>query len=145
MLEANGSTTLTSSTQARDPFLCWNCSSNLDTTASLKWRRVVTHGPPPSGRNYHTASVIGKKIYVFGGFGNNVWLNDMHVFDTEVGLLSLEWISEDTNNEYIQMSSWAMPGESADDDGEPPAEHSDHVAFVMGKNVCIFGGYGSPV
>lgn len=100
----------------------WLNDTHIFNTGSLKWRRATTTGAPPSGRNYHTASVVGKRIFIFGGFGNNVWLNDMHIFDSE-------------------SCSWALPGESAEDEGEPPAEHSDHVAFVIGKNVFIFGGY----
>ncbi len=51
-------------------------------TATLKWRKLTTSGALPSGRNYHTASVVGKKLYIFGGFGNNTWLSDMHIFNT---------------------------------------------------------------
>lgn len=68
---------------------CLGCTASTQSlsralTGSLKWRRATTTGAPPSGRNYHTASVVGKRIFIFGGFGNNVWLNDMHIFDSEV-------------------------------------------------------------
>lgn len=98
----------------------WLNDMHVLNTGRMKWRKISFFGQVPSGRNYHTASVVGKKIYIFGGFGNNVWLNDMHIFSTET-------------------FTWSEPQENGD--GEPPSEHSDHVAFVFGKNIFIFGGY----
>ncbi len=44
---------------------------------------------------------------------------------------------------FVQAEAltWSVP--SGDKQGEAPAEHSDHVAFVVGKNVFIFGGYAA--
>jgi hypothetical protein len=54
-------------------------------TAECKWVRPTwpTEFPnTPPGRQRHTASLIGaKKIYIFGGFDGNKWLNDLHVLD----------------------------------------------------------------
>lgn len=36
----------------------------------------------PPGRQRHSASLIGsKRIYIFGGFDGNKWLQDLHVLD----------------------------------------------------------------
>eukprot|EP00928_Gymnodinium_smaydae_P078349 TRINITY_DN6222_c0_g1_i1.p1 TRINITY_DN6222_c0_g1~~TRINITY_DN6222_c0_g1_i1.p1 ORF type:complete len:526 (+),score=114.64 TRINITY_DN6222_c0_g1_i1:260-1837(+) len=36
----------------------------------------------PPGRQRHSASLVGsKRIYIFGGFDGNKWLNDLHVLD----------------------------------------------------------------
>lgn len=44
------------------------------------WPTESLHTPP--GRQRHSASLIGsKRIYVFGGFDGNKWLNDLHVLD----------------------------------------------------------------
>merc|ERR1712007_238976 len=38
-------------------------------------------GTPP-GRQRHSASLVGSnRIYIFGGFDGNKWLNDLHVLD----------------------------------------------------------------
>jgi len=38
-------------------------------------------------RNAHTMTVLGSKLYLFGGHSGNKHLKDLHVFDTE----SLTW------------------------------------------------------
>ena len=38
-------------------------------------------------RQFHTASIIGNNMFVFGGGDGKSWLNDLIVFD----LLRLEW------------------------------------------------------
>lgn len=54
-------------------------------TAEAKWVRPTwpTESPhTPPGRQRHSASLIGsKRIYIFGGFDGNKWLNDLHVLD----------------------------------------------------------------
>jgi len=54
-------------------------------TAEGKWVRPTwpTESPhTPPGRQRHSASLIGsKRIYIFGGFDGNKWLNDLHVLD----------------------------------------------------------------
>jgi len=53
--------------------------------AEGKWVRPTwpTESPyTPPGRQRHTASLIGsKRIYIFGGFDGNKWLNDLHILD----------------------------------------------------------------
>mmetsp|Transcript_88738 Transcript_88738/g.185549 ORF Transcript_88738/g.185549 Transcript_88738/m.185549 type:complete len:522 (-) Transcript_88738:66-1631(-) len=54
-------------------------------TAESKWVRPTwpTESPhTPPGRQRHSASLIGsKRIYIFGGFDGNKWLNDLHILD----------------------------------------------------------------
>jgi hypothetical protein len=47
----------------------------------MSWEAVGVRGTPPCGRYGHTASVVGRKIFVFGGFDGNSQLNDVHVLD----------------------------------------------------------------
>ncbi len=51
---------------------------------SREWTRVVDNGPGPWGRNYHTVTLIGSKLFVFGGkiFGmrlNDIWGIDLNL------------------------------------------------------------------
>mmetsp|Transcript_5359 Transcript_5359/g.16717 ORF Transcript_5359/g.16717 Transcript_5359/m.16717 type:complete len:526 (-) Transcript_5359:145-1722(-) len=54
-------------------------------TAEGRWVRPTwpTESPhTPPGRQRHSASLIGsKRIYIFGGFDGNKWLNDLHILD----------------------------------------------------------------
>src|SRR6266478_2103622 len=48
---------------------------------SREWSRVVVNGPGPSSRHYHTLTLIGFKLFVFGGQIGGMSLNDMWAFD----------------------------------------------------------------
>jgi N-acetylneuraminic acid mutarotase len=37
----------------------------------------------PMARNAHTMTVLGTKLYLFGGHSGNKHLKDLHIFDTE--------------------------------------------------------------
>lgn len=46
----------------------------------LIWRKVDARGSPPTPRGWHSACIINKQMFVFGGCAD-VALNDLHVFD----------------------------------------------------------------
>jgi hypothetical protein len=37
-------------------------------SAALRWSRVATEGTPPGARDGHSACVVGKNMYIFGGY-----------------------------------------------------------------------------
>jgi len=71
-----------------------NCSAPYDNciwyndlwtynAASDKWMQVYAAAPLPTGRNQHTAAVIGENMYVFGGLigPSNQAVNDMWAYN----------------------------------------------------------------
>jgi hypothetical protein len=49
---------------------------------SREWTRIVANGPGPCGRYRHTVTMVGSKLFIFGGqlyYGN--FLNDMWALD----------------------------------------------------------------
>jgi hypothetical protein len=48
-----------------------------------RWYRPDIEGAPPEPRAEHTAAVLGKSIWIFGGRAGNVLYNDLHILDTE--------------------------------------------------------------
>ena len=48
---------------------------------SREWTRIVVHGPSPGGRYYHTMTLVGSKLFVFGGRTAKGRLNDIWALD----------------------------------------------------------------
>lgn len=82
------------------------------------WVRPVVKGTLPSGRYRHTATVVGSKMFVFGGYRSKC-LGDLHELDLE----TLTW------SQPICTGSW-------------PSPRSSHSAVAWGSKLVIFGGSG---
>ena len=79
----------------------------LDVTC-FAWSRPAWCGTAPIEREGHTASVVGDRVYVFGGTwvdddSNSVYLNDLHVLDAD----TVTWAQPATSGEPASHSiSW---------------------------------------
>ena len=94
--------------------------------SNFSWARPVWSGTPPIEREGHTASVVGRRVFVFAGTWvddehNSVYLNDLHVLDTSVDAMA-----------------WTQPSTS----GEAPCQREGHTASTIGDKIVIFGGAG---
>ncbi|XP_042161651.1 kelch domain-containing protein 3 isoform X1 [Oncorhynchus tshawytscha] len=109
-----------------------DCFSNdihkLDTT-TMAWSLVNARGTPARWRDFHSATIIGTKMFVFGGradrFGpfhssNEIYCNKIKVFDTETN----SWL----NTATAQL---------------PPEGRRSHSAFSYNGELYIFGGYNA--
>lgn len=86
---------------------------------SWEWSKIKTATPPPTGRMGHSATLVGNKIAVFGGWDGTQTLADFWVFATE-------------NN------SWLRPRIS----GPTPAPRQGHTATLLSDGgLIVFGGY----
>jgi hypothetical protein len=50
---------------------------------SREWTRIVVNGPGPGGRIHHTMTLVGSKLFVFGGKSgkrrlNDIWASDLN-------------------------------------------------------------------
>jgi dynein heavy chain len=83
-----------------------------------KWPNV------PSPRGHHSATMIGDKMYVFGGYGGFGYsrreLDDLYVLNT------MNW-------------TWAKVSTK----GSPPEKRSGHQGLAVEKSILIFGGWNS--
>ncbi|KAI9140148.1 hypothetical protein BKA69DRAFT_1081361 [Paraphysoderma sedebokerense] len=84
---------------------------------SYTWTRINASGNPPIARGYHTTTLVGSKLYLFGGSDGHECFHDMHVLDIE----SNSWST-------ISTMAKAVPRLS-------------HTAALVGPYIFIFGGH----
>ncbi|RZF34824.1 hypothetical protein LSTR_LSTR011211 [Laodelphax striatellus] len=99
------------------------CVLNFNT---MQWQRVKTKGKPPSYRDFHTATAVNDRMYVFGGRG------DQRIGGSE---------SYSQNIHYLDTTDfcWYKP----DTSGDIPIGRRSHSAFFYGDHIFIFGGFNS--
>jgi Rab9 effector protein with kelch motifs len=83
------------------------------------WKRVKGSGVVPPPRHGHSMTVIGSRMFVFGGMAGSTFFGDLYVFD----LLTHTWSCPDTA-------------------GLPPSARSGHAAAALGAKLYVFGGLG---
>jgi N-acetylneuraminic acid mutarotase len=85
-----------------------------------QWRAINPSGKVPQKRTSHAAVVYGNKMYVFGGFSGEEYLNDLYEFDFE------------TEN-WTDISGLCK--------GDIPAPRSRFCAAVHGDCMYLLGGW----
>lgn len=87
--------------------------------ATQKWRIVPVSGKVPPSRDGHSATVVGHKMYLFGGFEEDVqrFSQDTYVFD------------------FLQ-SRWSQMRTT----GSPPVWRDFHTAVIIDEKMYVFGG-----
>ena len=91
---------------------------------SMQWSSPQVSGPTPQERRYHTASVVDRQIYVFGGqyYDQSA---DLH-FECDNQLCVLD----------VPTLSWVpVPVE-----GPAPLRRACHSAAVVGRSLFMVGG-----
>lgn len=85
-------------------------------------RSLPASGSAPTGRESHSITAVGQRLFVYGGFDGSRVLNDMYVYDTHAGLWS----------QLIHTSI------------SPPAR-AGHSATTLGlpAHLIVFGGANS--
>ncbi|XP_075224636.1 kelch domain-containing protein 3 [Lycorma delicatula] len=96
---------------------------------TMRWTYLITKSEPPSYRDFHSATAIGTRMYIFGGRGDHhgphhsqmeFYCRDIMYLDT----ITLQWHRPSTT-------------------GEIPIGRRSHSAFYHGGYLYIFGGYNS--
>ncbi|KAI0283607.1 hypothetical protein BGY98DRAFT_1093710 [Russula aff. rugulosa BPL654] len=95
--------------------------------ASREWTRIVVNGPGPGSRYYHTMTLVGSKLFVFGGKSANRCFNDVWALDLDCLKSNPFWESYEP-----------APG------SEKPLPRARHVSVTTGDRIIIFGGCGGP-
>ncbi|XP_020583851.1 host cell factor-like isoform X2 [Phalaenopsis equestris] len=88
-------------------------------TVKQTWSKPMMKGDPPSPRDSHSCTTVGKRLFVFGGTDGTNPLNDLHILDTSTNT----WMSP--NLHY-----------------NGPDAREGHSAALVDKRLFIFGGCG---
>jgi N-acetylneuraminic acid mutarotase len=85
---------------------------------TMTWYQGPDGGNAPSGRLNHTATLVGTKMYVFGGWNGESYFNDLHILD----LTNMGWTQPETT-------------------GYLPVPRMGHTAVLIGTNILVQGGF----
>ncbi|XP_067009770.1 kelch domain-containing protein 3 isoform X2 [Anabrus simplex] len=94
---------------------------------TMKWRYVITQGEPPSYRDFHSATAVGSRMYIFGGRGD---LNGPYHSQEEVYCSDIMYLDTINGRWYRPVTTGAIP-----------IGRRSHSAFVYKGYLFIFGGY----
>eukprot|EP01113_Clastostelium_recurvatum_P027081 TRINITY_DN3261_c0_g1_i1.p1 TRINITY_DN3261_c0_g1~~TRINITY_DN3261_c0_g1_i1.p1 ORF type:complete len:845 (-),score=249.62 TRINITY_DN3261_c0_g1_i1:56-2590(-) len=86
---------------------------------TLTWSVPSIQGVGPLARYAHTATLVGTKMYVFGGFNGRTYLEDIAVLD----VMAMAWFSPQVK-------------------GTPPSPRYAHSSTQVGAKIFVFGGCG---
>jgi len=87
--------------------------------ASLSWQRVFCGGVAPEKRYGHSCSLVGSRMFVFGGRGpNGVLFRDMH---------------------FLDLQTWTWVPVNATSGGPTPRFYNG--SLVVGRKIVIHGGW----
>lgn len=106
------------------------------TSETRKWTKIVVLGPSPEGRYGHTMTVIGTKLYIFGGQTDAQFSNDVIVFDIPSSTSSTLFylfvcIAIGTDRDCFSLYSvrsgpqWELA--KVEEDSPRPAKRTNHV------------------
>ena len=98
----------------------------------------MVNGPGPSGRCYHTVTLVGSKLFIFGGKIGKTTLNDMWAFDLNTRTFA-RYCSETFLSDSSAVKSrpfWESyeptPG------NEKPLPRASHVSVTTGDRIIMF-------
>ncbi|GAM24962.1 hypothetical protein SAMD00019534_081370 [Acytostelium subglobosum LB1] len=86
----------------------------------MHWSKAPTNGIDFMGARSHSATVVGHRIFVFGGSDRDENFNDLLIFDTE----TLYWSKPETHGQK----------------GSIPTPQRAHSATLVGTRILVFGG-----
>ncbi|XP_069675101.1 kelch domain-containing protein 3 isoform X2 [Periplaneta americana] len=94
---------------------------------TMRWTYIITQGEPPSYRDFHSATALGDRMYIFGGRGD---LNGPFHSQEEIYCSDIMYLDTKT-------CRWHRPVTA----GDVPIGRRSHSAFVYNGHLFIFGGY----
>jgi N-acetylneuraminic acid mutarotase len=92
---------------------------NADT---LFWTKLTPNGPRPPRREGHTTVAYQNSLFVFGGYTDRGYANDLYAL-------------------RLASDGSAPTWEALDAQGTVPTPRSEHTAFLVGQLMIVYGGF----
>jgi N-acetylneuraminic acid mutarotase len=99
--------------------------TNLNSSgpSSNPWKSIpIQQSDPPGPRAAHSCEIIGRKIYLFGGWNGKKALNDLFIFN-------------------LETFKWSEPEVT----GSKPGLRNNHATCTQGKYMYLHGGHNGDV
>jgi len=96
----------------------------------------MVNGPGPGGRYYHTMTLVGSKLFVFGGKSPKGYFNDIWAFDC---CTFAPRFPEPFRPDFstVKSNPFWEPYEPAPGD-EKPLPRAGHVSVTNGDRIIMF-------
>jgi len=100
----------------------------------------VVNGPKPDSRRYHTMTLVGSKLFVFGGrsvkglgYFNDIWALDLHYCTLPLASLShFDLVFSTVKSSPFWESYEPAPG------NKKPPPRTNHVSVTTGGRIIMF-------
>ena len=113
------------------------------------WRNVKHVGTPPCPRAHHTATMVGTKMYVWGGYGGHkqrrAFYNDLYVLETAPYVMPEE--TDDGTAPSSEYEEGDLVWTKINAGGPMPEPRSNHTCSLIAvpassdnKMLCVMGG-----
>lgn len=107
----------------------------LDLTC-MEWTLLKCKGEPPMYRDFHTATAVGDKMFIFGGRSDKT-ANELHNYHHHFPGVQSEFYSDKLVYLDIPTLRWETPAISS----TKPRGRRSHSAINLDGDLLIFGGY----
>jgi len=141
-------------------------------TENGEWSEVAVSNDTPPERYEHSLTVVGHRLYVFGGGNVAGWRNDVAAFNTETsqwehprvgGRLPLQRLAHaaaEARGKVVIFGGYTKKQQRCNDlhvlhcggedmywsqpvvNGECPSKRAGHTLSTVGSSLVVFGGYG---
>ena len=100
-----------------------------------KWKEVEVLGTERPGGRENNGFVIGdsSRVYLFGGYNGDCWLNDLWMFDIDSKLWTCIQESSDRNS--------SVENSPLSDNDSVPSRRFGYVSIVHDNKLILFGGF----
>ena len=92
----------------------------------LKWNTATVEGSTPEPRAYHTAVIVGQRLFIFGGWNGDAFINDLSILEA-----------------HGDAEDCRFAWKSATATGVAPGPRAYHTAATLDSRLIIFGGWGA--